>query len=157
MRRKALSPFTFQDGMHIPAGSWVCAPSRAVMLDPNYYSNPEQFDGYRFLDRTVPQETPRNIAVSSRYTDTGPKFLFWGHGKRAWYVGVLASRQYVDQLCSSPGRFYAAHTLKLMLSHIVLRYDIKQANKAARRGFAWRTTIVPRQDTGLLVQPRRSP
>lgn len=157
MRRKALAPYTFQDGVHIPAGSWVCAPSRAVMLDPNYYSNPEEFDGYRFLDRSVPQEPPRDVVISSRFTDTGPKYLFWGHGRRAWYVSVLASTQYVDQLCSSPGRFYAAHTLKLMLSHILLRYDIKLADKSARRSFAWRATIVPREDTELLVQARHVP
>ena len=84
MRRKALSPFTFKDGLHIPAGTWVCAPSRAMMRDPAYYNDPAEFDGFRFIDKTSMEKPSVPIASISRYTDTEPKFLFWSHGRRAW-------------------------------------------------------------------------
>ena len=84
MRRKALSPYTFNDGMHIPSGNWVCAPSRAIMQDPAHYTNPTEFDGYRFMGKTSTEETTKLGADASRFTDTEPKFLFWSHGKRAW-------------------------------------------------------------------------
>lgn len=84
MRRKALSPYTFKDGLHIPAGTWVCAPSRAVMRDPTHYANPTNFDGYRFIDKTFVHDTSNPVTSVSKYTDTEPKFLFWSHGRRAW-------------------------------------------------------------------------
>lgn len=84
MRRKALSPYTFKDGLHIPTGTWVCAPSRAVMRDPAHYPDPTHFDGYRFIDKNDIQDIPKPITRSSKYTDTEPNFLFWSHGRRAW-------------------------------------------------------------------------
>jgi cytochrome P450 len=83
MRRKALFPYTFKDGLHIPAGSWVCAPSRAVMQDPNNFDDPTEFNGYRFVSKAVVHNASKPITLS-KYTDTEPKFLFWSHGRRAW-------------------------------------------------------------------------
>ncbi|KAK0516452.1 hypothetical protein JMJ35_001055 [Cladonia borealis] len=139
MRRKALSPYTFKDGLHIPTGSWVCAPSRAMMRDPANYVNPASFDGFRFVDKTTMDRHACSITSISKYTDTEPKFLFWSHGRRA-----------------CPGRFYASHVLKLILRHILLHYDIKLADKSEPRTFAWRTAIVPRENTRLLARRRKA-
>ncbi|KAI4252474.1 MAG: hypothetical protein L6R42_007948 [Xanthoria sp. 1 TBL-2021] len=117
MRRKALIPYTFQDGLHIPEGSWVCVASRAMMLDPKYYQDPMSFDGYRFLGKQGQQDTP----------DSPP---------------------------SSPGRYYASHVLKLALRNILRHYDIKPADAAAKRTFAWRTAIIPRENVHLLFRHR---
>jgi hypothetical protein len=40
------------------------------------------------------------------------------------------------------------------MRHILLRYDIKLADKTASRSFAWRTTIVPQERATLLVRER---
>lgn len=84
MRRKAISAYTFKDGLHINAGDWVCAPSRALTLDPAHYPNPTEFDGYRFIKERAMGDPSERTVSSSKYTDTKPNFLFWGLGRRAW-------------------------------------------------------------------------
>ena len=49
MDRLALRPFTFSNGVTIPEGTIVSIPASAIHMDENIYSNPEQFDGFRFL------------------------------------------------------------------------------------------------------------
>ena len=84
MRRKAIQAYTSKDGLHIPAGHWVCAPSRSIMVDPVHYSNdPTKFDGFRFVDKSAMEQTTTPISSIAKYTDTEPRFLFWSHGRRA--------------------------------------------------------------------------
>ena len=56
----------------------------------------------------------------------------------------------------SPGRFYSSIALKLMLAHVLLNYDCHLADKAALRTFSWRSAIIPRSSTMLLMRPRKA-
>ncbi|KAL8818786.1 MAG: hypothetical protein Q9191_007863, partial [Dirinaria sp. TL-2023a] len=69
-RRKALAPFTFSDGPSVPRGSWIYVPTASINRDSEFFENPLQFDGFRF----VPDE-------SSRLTEVSAKWLLWGTGR----------------------------------------------------------------------------
>ena len=77
MRRKALVPYTFSDGTHVPAGNVVCVPLRAILHDSAHYENADDFNGFRFCDKIATESL-------SKLTDTEPKFPLWGLGKRSW-------------------------------------------------------------------------
>jgi cytochrome P450 len=78
LRRKAMQPFTFKDGTHIPAEDWVCVPQRPLLRDPAIYSAPDVFNPYRFMSRNTENQK------SSKFTDLSPDFPIWGLGKQAW-------------------------------------------------------------------------
>ncbi|KAI9836330.1 MAG: ADP-ribosylation factor protein 3, partial [Sclerophora amabilis] len=97
VRRKALRPFAFSDGIRVDAGNWACVPQRAIMQDPALYPGGMAFDGFRFTgpvdridkdQRPVPNKraeepgaTPAKPGV--KYTEINSKFPFWGLGKHA--------------------------------------------------------------------------
>lgn len=95
LRRKALTTFTFNDGTVVPKGSWACVPQRAIQGDAAYYDKPAHFDGHRF------------VKSRNALTDIGPRFPFWGLGKRAWYVWLIAVRlrHLLITLCAAQAGF----------------------------------------------------
>ena len=91
-------------------------------MDSNIHSIPDLFDGFCFSNLEKGQQgndckpliadlsgsvsgTPFNLVT------TTPDYLVWGYGRHA---------------CS--GRFFAAVVLKLVLAHVILRYDVKFEN-----------------------------
>ncbi|KAI9879025.1 MAG: hypothetical protein M1830_009824 [Pleopsidium flavum] len=133
IRRKALAPYTFADGTHVPKGNWACVPQRAIQRDACYYSSPEIFNGFRFAQGKEGIDCPKR----GPFTDLDTKYPFWGLGKRA-----------------CPGRFYAAAIMKLMVAHVLLHYDIKFQDEKAELSFSWRSAIIPRSGTKLLFRER---
>ncbi|KAI0059480.1 cytochrome P450 [Artomyces pyxidatus] len=104
MARLVLQPFTFSNGVTVPAGTTVVAASSATHHDTANYENAEVFDGFRFADlRDEDGEGLKHQMVSTQ-TD----YLAFGHGRHA-----------------CPGRFFAANELKAMLAHVVVTYDVK--------------------------------
>jgi len=80
MTRLALRPFTFSNGVTIPAGTLVAVPRSAIHMDGEIYSNPEQFDGFRFS-----KLREGDIAKTSHQAvTTSPEFLAFGFGRHAW-------------------------------------------------------------------------
>jgi Cytochrome P450 len=77
VRRKALQPYTFSDGLHIATGDVVCAPMRAMLQDESNFSDSRTFNGFRFVKAD-------GVKSHSTYVDGDTKFLLWGLGKRAW-------------------------------------------------------------------------
>ncbi|KAJ5165582.1 uncharacterized protein N7500_007412 [Penicillium coprophilum] len=103
MFRVAKSTVTLQDGTTIPKGTSL-AFANDLRLDPLMYPNPETFDAYRFQRmRKVPEQA--NLAP---FTKTRTSHLAFGHGKHA-----------------CPGRFLSCDEAKLILCHILLKYDFK--------------------------------
>lgn len=80
MPHKVLSPFTFSDGTHVPAGNWLCIPQREIMQDASYYEDPLSFQGFRFVDRT----SRAGPIPESRLSHPSWTFPFWGTVKQAW-------------------------------------------------------------------------
>ncbi|KAF8833481.1 cytochrome P450 [Paxillus ammoniavirescens] len=113
MPRKAMKDFAFSDGTVLPQGTYVTIASQATRLDNEIYDNANIFDPFRFANM---RDEDGNDAKHS-FISTNPEYLAFGHGRHA-----------------CPGRFYAATTLKTMLAHVVLSYDIKLEENATRPG-----------------------
>jgi cytochrome P450 len=54
----------------------------------------------------------------------------------------------------SPGRFFASFEMKSVIALLVRRYDFKLANADVPTTWVWRTFILPRKDTVLLMRER---
>lgn len=103
MKRYAEEPITLSDGVVIPKGANIVVHAQN-MWDEAYYSSPLEFQSHRFLERRkIPgQETAAQLASA---TTTHMGFGFGRHG--------------------CPGRSYAAAMMKILLCHILLKYDLR--------------------------------
>ena len=82
LTRLALHPFTFSNGVTIPAGTLVAAPSKAIYTDEEIYSNAKQFDGFRFSKLS---ELDGDVAETKyQAVNTSPEHLVFGLGRNAW-------------------------------------------------------------------------
>lgn len=54
----------------------------------------------------------------------------------------------------SPGRFYAAAVMKVILVQIILDYDFRLADPSAPRWFTWRSSMLPRKATRVIFEFR---
>ncbi|KAJ0305250.1 hypothetical protein COL516b_005482 [Colletotrichum fioriniae] len=120
MFRQATANVTLSDGTKIPKGHTV-AVSTERMRDPAFYENPNEFDGYRFL-RMRESGKPGQEAAAQLVT-TSVNHLGFGHGEHG-----------------CPGRFFAASEAKIIIAHLLLKYDWKYDNsykiKLRKHGFA---------------------
>ncbi|KIM22627.1 hypothetical protein M408DRAFT_282067 [Serendipita vermifera MAFF 305830] len=111
MSRKALKPYTFSNGVHIPKGHVVAAHLYATHFDEENYENPNTFDGFRFVEKKEEGEDGEKAAPTkskkTMYT-TSRTYLSFGHGKHA-----------------CPGRFFASMEVKLILAHLLYEYEMK--------------------------------
>ncbi|KAI0002407.1 cytochrome P450 [Russula compacta] len=134
--RLALRPFTFSNGVTIPAGTLVAIPASAVHGDERIYPNPEKFDGFRFAKlRESEGDTTMN-----RYqmVSTSGEHLAFGLGRH-----------------TCPGRFFAANEIKAMLAHIIVTYDIKfEEGKGAPPGICIAGMRIPRT-TNVMFRTRQ--
>lgn len=92
--------FTFSNGTHVPRGAILAAPIKAYQRDETAY--PGGFKPRRSL------EDPGHPKV----TDISPDFLNFGLGRGA-----------------CPGRFFTSNLLKLVLTHLLLEFDIERLDK----------------------------
>ncbi|KAG5950790.1 hypothetical protein E4U53_004388 [Claviceps sorghi] len=101
MHRAALQDMKLPNGLPIHKGDRVFVDI-PHMRDPNLYDSPDNFDIYRFLRmRSNP-----DLAIKAPLVNTSPEHLAFGHGAQA-----------------CPGRFFAAILSKVVLSHLLLKYD----------------------------------
>ncbi|KAJ8469311.1 hypothetical protein ONZ51_g9081 [Trametes cubensis] len=116
MFRKAVKDVTLSDGTRIPRGTLVAAASATAHTDGTRYPAPDTFDPFRFARL---REGGVDAATKHQLVNTSVDFLTFGHGKHAWRT-------------NSPGRFFAANELKIMLAYLVLNYDIKFEEEGKR-------------------------
>jgi cytochrome P450 len=81
MSRLALRPFTFSNGVTIPAGTLVAVPASAAHRDERTFANPDKFDGFRFakLRESEDDATGRYQVIS-----TSTEQLAFGLGRHTW-------------------------------------------------------------------------
>ncbi|KAI9511490.1 cytochrome P450 [Russula earlei] len=115
MTRLALRPFTFSNGMTIPAGTLVSVPFWAAHRDERIYPNPDTFDGFRFAK--LRESEGSTMTTKYQVVSTSTEQLAFGLGKH-----------------TCPGRFFAANEVKVLLAHLVATYDVKfEEGKSAPR------------------------
>lgn len=88
VRRKALTPFIFSNGLKVAPGDWVCVPMQAINLDSQFYSDPLAFNGFRFAP-AVPPAVNFDGTISlpgeqGKFTDTSDTWFLWGAGSKSW-------------------------------------------------------------------------
>ncbi|AEO62025.1 hypothetical protein MYCTH_2312925 [Thermothelomyces thermophilus ATCC 42464] len=135
MRRLASDNIRFSDGTSIRKGSMVAVTARKHW-DAGVYEKPEAWDGRRFLRM---RETPGREHVA-QMVSTGPDYLSFGHGQHA-----------------CPGRFFAANEAKVVLIHLLLKYDWRLSPDAPRpriRHYGWTLRADP---TTTMQYRRRRP
>lgn len=91
------------DGNIIPNGT-LFVVSGHWMHDPDTYPEPERFDPDRHL-KAVEDSRPNG---PKQFTAVSPEHMGWGYGKH-----------------SCPGRFFAAAVAKMLLTHILFKYEFK--------------------------------
>lgn len=97
------------DGFHIPQGVRVAVPNHFIQRDPDIYHEAERYNALRYgasaeVDKAEVylQQKQNSLSMPS------DSFLAWGHGRHA-----------------CPGRFFAAHLMKIMLAHVLVTYDVE--------------------------------
>ncbi|KAI0009475.1 cytochrome P450 [Xylariaceae sp. FL0662B] len=111
MQRWAVSPVTFKDGFHIPAGIPISFANHQLNLDPAVHSDPEVFDAKRFSRKRKGAD-----ATKFHFASVSDDSINWGSGMHA-----------------CPGRFLAQETLKLMFVHLLTHYEFKHPEEGQGR------------------------
>ncbi|EPS32013.1 hypothetical protein PDE_06972 [Penicillium oxalicum 114-2] len=101
LNRVATGPVELSDGTKIPRGATI-AVSGHINFDESIYPNASTFDGYRFYKL---RQEPGHEHHHQLVTTTNKSFDF-GHGVHA-----------------CPGRFFAANEVKIIVIHLLLKYD----------------------------------
>ncbi|KAG7284932.1 hypothetical protein NEMBOFW57_009547 [Staphylotrichum longicolle] len=120
------------DGTFIPKGSSIAVTARN-QWDPKIYDKPDEWDGRRFLRM---RDTPGQEHLA-QLVSTSPDHLAFGHGQHA-----------------CPGRFFASNEAKVILIHLLLKYDWRLPEGAPApqiRHYAWSL----RTDPATKLQYRR--
>jgi cytochrome P450 len=110
MKRLFKSPYTFQDGTHVAAGTYTCMATSAIENDSANTPEPETFNGLRRFHALESKRGvgPFNEAMvrESSFSTPTPTALNWGYGKSA-----------------CPGRHFATCVIKMVLVKLLAEYD----------------------------------
>ena len=123
--REAIQPINFHDGTHLPNGAHMGIPAGDIGMDPANYPDPTTFHPWRFHDLT--QQNP-GAATRYQFVNVDETTLHWGYGRHA-----------------CPGRFFASQTIKLMLSSMIQRFDIRLPDGIKERP--------PNRESQIQIQP----
>lgn len=100
-------PWTFSDGLSIPAGTQISFPNRQLNLDSDLHPDATTFDAKRFSrKREGADENKFHFASISEDS------INFGAGFH-----------------SCPGRFLAQEAIKLIFVHLLIHYDFKWAEE----------------------------
>ncbi|KAG6064642.1 hypothetical protein E4U32_008241 [Claviceps aff. humidiphila group G2b] len=103
MDRRVETDVTLSDGTFLPKGS-LTAFSCQRRWDHTLYSNPFQWDGARFFKKRQEKGQERTAQLVA----TSPDNMAFGYGRQA-----------------CPGRFFVASVTKIVLAHLLLKYDVR--------------------------------
>jgi hypothetical protein len=120
--RLVMTPITLSDGTNIPSGTYVCMAAGSMAADSSFYHSPTKFFPERF--HPVPGEARGNLDFVG--TESGN--VHWGSGR-----------------FTCPGRWYASAMMKVFISLMVEKYDIKFPNGQVER--------LPNVYMDVLVEP----
>ncbi|KAJ2977905.1 hypothetical protein NUW58_g7665 [Xylaria curta] len=129
--RKVMKPIDLSDGTHLPSGTSLLTPLAGISLDERYFPDPEVFDGLRFWKLRQQPESPKpsqsaTTAASSSSPPASPRSSPPLRNSKYQFTSIGDTNQNFGlgkHAC--PGRFFAAQEIKLILSYLLLHYEIK--------------------------------
>ncbi|EKM80951.1 hypothetical protein AGABI1DRAFT_119490 [Agaricus bisporus var. burnettii JB137-S8] len=104
LSRYTMVEFDLGNGQVVPPGYKVAIDMRAVHFNPEVYPEPERCDLFRFSD----MRNTEGMESKYGFATVDANYLPFGAGRHA---------------CA--GRFFAAMELKMMLAHIILKFDVQ--------------------------------
>lgn len=127
MHRIVKEPLTLSDGLHLPKGVHICFPSGPISKDPNFVSNPAIFDGFRWCQDPADRNALRATSITSN-GDVGEdkEKPSLAPSPTTSFISISPSNMHFGfgrQAC--PGRFFAAGTIKAIMSRIIMDYEFK--------------------------------
>ena len=133
MRRVATGKVKLSDGLVVPKGSRLVVTNESMRSD-GMWENGEQFDPYRFM---LMREDLREEHLA-HLVSTSPNHF--GHGNHA-----------------CPGRFFAANELKILLCHLLLKYEWKLAPGTPKGSvmFGFATPCNPKAKISIRHRPEQ--
>ncbi|OMP89256.1 Ent-kaurene oxidase [Diplodia seriata] len=135
MHRLVLEDVTLSDGVRLAKGT-VIGVAGSRMWDADVHEDPARFDGYRFL-RMRGDDGRQHQA---HFVSTSADHLAFGHGRHA---------------CA--GRFFVAHEAKIALSHLLLKYDWKVADRSPDpKPFEFGLTLVANPKAVVSIRARKA-
>jgi len=80
--RLALRPFTFSNGVTVPAGTFLSVPATAAQREERTFPDPDKFDGFRFSKLREGEED----TTTSKYqaVSVSNEHLPFGVGRHTW-------------------------------------------------------------------------
>lgn len=135
INRVAEVDVTLSTSTKIPKGATIGVPTLS-MTDPQFYTNPDKFDGHRFLEMS---KQP-GAAGKSQFVGTSNEHIIFGHGKH-----------------SCPGRFFAANEIKILLVYLLLGYEFKFVDGTLSRPRMMEVgaDLAPNPETKILIRSRK--
>lgn len=133
MQRTIVAPYTFKDGLTLPAGLSVNFTSLQNSMDRDLYGpDVEMFEPKRWAKKRQGFDTSK-----FQFASTSDDWLNWGGGPHA-----------------CPGRFLADVTVKMILIYLLTNYDIKYPEGVTGRPADGRRglMITPNMTTPILFK-----
>ncbi|KAL4901001.1 hypothetical protein BDW74DRAFT_89620 [Aspergillus multicolor] len=147
-QRRALKPLKLADGTGIPSGALVLAPADAIAFDPNFYPDPERFDGLRFYKLRQQADETGNGSTAKVQVGSKVRHQFVATSKTQVQFGLGRH--------ACPGRWFAGHVIKMVVAAVLLDYDLKfRDGEEKRKTFLFQTTNMPDPKTRVLMRMRR--
>lgn len=110
LKRVVREPIVLSDGLELPKDTYICVVTISHLQDE--ISPPGDFDGFRYYNK--PQASGND---HYQYSSTDSEHIHFGHGRYA-----------------CPGRFVASTEMKIILSRILLNYDMEFPSGQGRPG-----------------------
>ncbi|KAI1434073.1 cytochrome P450 [Xylaria sp. CBS 124048] len=108
MKRLFKQPYTFQNGIHVPAGTFVGMLVQEIASDPDIIPNPEVFDPLRSYREKEKLGFDNPAAKEFNFTAATKTALGFGYGRLA-----------------CPGRFFASLVIKMIFVKLFTEYEFK--------------------------------
>ncbi|KAJ6520279.1 cytochrome P450 [Mycena sanguinolenta] len=135
LNRILIKPASLVDGTVVPSGYSITVPLKSIHFDENLYPEPYKFDCFRFSKLRASEHSD----VKYGFTTVEKDFVPFGLGKHA-----------------CPGRFFASMELKIMISHLLLHYDLSLPDgaKEAPKPRLFNSAVVPDTKACIILKPR---
>ncbi|KAI6491941.1 hypothetical protein MCOR13_008128 [Pyricularia oryzae] len=133
MQRLVMKDTVLEGGITLRKGEYSAVDATRVW-DPKLHKNPDEFDIYRFYEA---RKQPGGEHVH-QLVSTSPDHIAFGLGKYA-----------------CPGRFFASNETKVVLCHLLLKYDWKLAEGSSTDFTFFGTELTINPETKVLYRRRK--